>query len=889
MKSVVVRLSTGQCLKDDSESGWNNIKNIEISGTRFGHADALGRVLATAHLLDAPYHLHTLTNGTYPRLYSPTNIIYITTRQKLRHEGFNVPGLKVPGCEFYREPFRFSQRLFVLLLQDDAAGTTFPREFAQDSVEYWLSKIAHTMHGQLFVVHSFRQILGCLDQLIGFVPREPYLPDYVYGVIPACPLPLFPPGISVKAMIMDGMSSVDSPTVVSDELTLLMSQPVDPAIFEKDMSGKSQAEFEMALDRFAKHVGYWPIPETLSAMPDGGFFLPHSHPAMLVLLPLIPGGQGNIQQTPTATPMSPEASASSPTTNASKFVTPRVQMTDWTKMIPSGMPFNKIPIDPKAFISRKLLELVRTFAGNHKYHGLALCIAPYQRDPRDAIKYRPWGFIKCNTQADGVNLFILPWNFPCLFDLLEKYRNARGAPKEEWFNKWRAYLENMPSYYCRPLQYCLNAMGLQQIPTEFPPPVYLEGYREKVALAIKFAMIERRALYKRMFHSAEDGAGGHEQELSPMDTKKQVDQNSWSSLVANPFDVDSDGGFAVFQAFLKVCGIDSDSKLAPVADVSKRRKLLPRTKEQAEMDLKHRVPARVMTDHEAKSMREGDLRLPTVEEEEHDKAVRFGNPFRTDRIPPGFRRRYRLRRVSGQPQQYGSEGDENGEDRIETLPVKDVTSNRPNSYANLSKYPDLSTMRFSESQPILMEILHRPFQPELFQDLTAIKQEYFQHINETMEQSQQPLEGNERKRQLSDDQDLQLKRTRMDLETTPSLERELMKHDDGGHTFDMFAGSESPILPMQRAETPEPLSTSPPSTQRVSPPSLNKVASEKKRLMTLLKRSGPSMIKTLIHEVEGLSAKLKHEVVTDLLTEAKRLRRTEAVKYLSEQSDLLDY
>ena len=104
----------------------SELKNLEASGmTTMG--SALKQVFDTLNVKRMQTGIDMYGQGRYPFYLEPALIITITDGGKLTSQGsvhteLNLPmQLSVPGSELTREPFRWDQRLYALVLR--MAGT----------------------------------------------------------------------------------------------------------------------------------------------------------------------------------------------------------------------------------------------------------------------------------------------------------------------------------------------------------------------------------------------------------------------------------------------------------------------------------------------------------------------------------------------------------------------------------------------------------------------------------------------------------------------------------------------------------------------------------------------------------------------------------------------
>lgn len=114
---------------------------------------------------------------------------------------------------------------------------------------------------------------------------------------------------------------------------------------------------------------------------------------------------------------------------------------DWTARIPPGFPFKKFAFDNSHPLIQRLLTDGRDW----------ICRVPLKMQGKTKIS-APFGVIKANTAQTGLNLWLLPYDFPVLFELLEKHRS--GGADLDWHRRMEGYLKAMPGYYRLVGWYC---------------------------------------------------------------------------------------------------------------------------------------------------------------------------------------------------------------------------------------------------------------------------------------------------------------------------------------------------------------------------------------------------------------------------------------------------
>ncbi|KAI8498848.1 Integrator complex subunit 6 [Branchiostoma belcheri] len=76
----------------------------------------------------------------------------------------------------------------------------------------------------------------------------------------------------------------------------------------------------------------------------------------------------------------------------------------------------------------------------------------------------PFGYLKASMSMTCVNLFIMPYNYPVLLPLLDElFKVHKLKPNAKWRTAFDNYLKSMPSYYMGPLKAALRRMGAPQL------------------------------------------------------------------------------------------------------------------------------------------------------------------------------------------------------------------------------------------------------------------------------------------------------------------------------------------------------------------------------------------------------------------------------------------
>ena len=71
----------------------------------------------------------------------------------------------------------------------------------------------------------------------------------------------------------------------------------------------------------------------------------------------------------------------------------------------------------------------------------------------------PFGYLKASVKGTCINLFVMPYNYPVLFPLLEELiKEFRMQPSNQWITDFKSYVSSMPIYY-----YMVSFWGLSLI------------------------------------------------------------------------------------------------------------------------------------------------------------------------------------------------------------------------------------------------------------------------------------------------------------------------------------------------------------------------------------------------------------------------------------------
>jgi hypothetical protein len=122
--------------------------------------------------------------------------------------------------------------------------------------------------------------------------------------------------------------------------------------------------------------------------------------------------------------------------------------------IPDNFPFDKYELEPSPLTE----HMLRTARG-----GCLPCVVP--GSGARAGREEPFGYLKASTTSGTVSLYVLPFNYPRLFQLVNELRTThRMVPSLRWRTDFEAYCQAMPHYYAPPLRNALKIIGANVVP-----------------------------------------------------------------------------------------------------------------------------------------------------------------------------------------------------------------------------------------------------------------------------------------------------------------------------------------------------------------------------------------------------------------------------------------
>eukprot|EP00232_Nephroselmis_pyriformis_P001819 CAMPEP_0182909606 /NCGR_PEP_ID=MMETSP0034_2-20130328/35847_1 /TAXON_ID=156128 /ORGANISM="Nephroselmis pyriformis, Strain CCMP717" /LENGTH=498 /DNA_ID=CAMNT_0025045873 /DNA_START=57 /DNA_END=1549 /DNA_ORIENTATION=- len=340
---------------------------------------ALKRALDVLNLHRLAAGVDTYGNGLNPFNIDPATIILLTDGTELTSaqgatDILRLPMDPTPGSELTKEPFRWDQRLFSIVLKIAATGTAELGGAEGEQVATSLTPMCEVMGGKCTTVTSLKSLLQNMEVIA---------------------------------------QRVSQPTVVVGYQRL-------PAPGSwGDGAGEQQTAWAphiLYTQRSQANHGLWPIPEAFWLDPG------------LARLP-------SREAQPTISFLPIEADP----------------------YIPPGFPVDKYDLEEvpmTALMSAAAQGSERgacwqVFVQNSKIRGEA---------------GEPFGFLRLNRAATGVALYILPYNYPVLWKLLDQLAGLppmkKLDPPSQWRGELERYISGIPPAYAASLRTAFKKMGV---------------------------------------------------------------------------------------------------------------------------------------------------------------------------------------------------------------------------------------------------------------------------------------------------------------------------------------------------------------------------------------------------------------------------------------------
>ncbi|XP_060663420.1 integrator complex subunit 6 [Drosophila nasuta] len=426
--------------KENHATFMNELKNLQSHGlTSMG--ESLRNAFDLLNLNRMQSGIDTYGQGRCPFYLEPSVIIVITDggRYSYRngvHQEIILPlSNQIPGTKFTKEPFRWDQRLFSLVLRmpgnkiDERVEGKVPHD---DSP---IERMCEVTGGRSYRVRSHYVLNQCIESLVqkvqpGVVLQfEPMLPKEsgnssvggtggggnAGGGGGGATAGGSGAGVGGTANTTSSSSAASSTGASSNEPTPdIVFQPIKKMIYvQKHITQKTFP------------IGYWPLPEPY--WPDSkAITLPprDAHPKLKILTPAV-----DEPQLVRSFPVDKYEIEGCPLTL--QILNKREMNKCWQVIVTNGM------------------------------HGFEL----------------PFGYLKASPSFNQVHLYVLAYNYPALLpllhDLIHKYNMS---PPNDLMYKFNAYVRSIPPYYCPFLRKSLVNINVPYQLLQFLLPENVDNY-----------------------------------------------------------------------------------------------------------------------------------------------------------------------------------------------------------------------------------------------------------------------------------------------------------------------------------------------------------------------------------------------------------------------------
>ncbi|KAK0040832.1 integrator complex subunit 6 [Biomphalaria pfeifferi] len=392
----------------------SELKNLKASGL-----SSLGPSLK--HAFDL-LNLNRMTSGidTYGQgrspFYNESTIIivitdggHLTTPNGIQTE-LNLPmNSGIPGAELTKEPFRWDQRIFSVVMRLPASVppdvSAFP--FIPSAENTAIDVMCEVTGGRSYAVYSQKMLNAAVESLVQKVQCGVVINFEKFGPDP-------PPINDSIRMDPEGNGSA------KENLDINRPIQIDGAEDKKTANHLNQSQ-SIAWHSCRKLIyvprsaqkghctGHWPIPE--------GYWPDITSPTL-------------------------------PPRTAHPIVQFSCQPSD--PLVIENLPFDKYELEPSP-LTQYILERRQPntcwqvfVANSSKFSEI----------------YHPFGYLKASSSLTTVNLFVMPYNYPVLLPLLDELFKVHNLkPNQQWRQRFENYLKTMPGYYAPNLRRALARMG----------------------------------------------------------------------------------------------------------------------------------------------------------------------------------------------------------------------------------------------------------------------------------------------------------------------------------------------------------------------------------------------------------------------------------------------
>ncbi|KRZ66776.1 Integrator complex subunit 6 [Trichinella papuae] len=397
------------------KAGWKESQTVfmeELRNLKTQNSSSIGVPLSSAfHLLNVNRLQSGIDNfgyGRYPQWLEQAFIILFTDGHSFVDDDgtlFNIDKIRLPsfGSELYFDAYRWDQRIYAVVLR--IPGLLPRKQYMGGPVPPChgpIEAICERTGGRSYCITDHKMINPCIESLMMKMHTGVVMSFERYEVM------------QTRFEMPKSSGSALMALIASEPGTVIRSPgscPASPLFTPDPVWHKTKGMIYVPrLPNRGYIASHWPIPEA---------FWPDT--TMTYLPPR------------TAHPMI------------------RFQCYQYLPLLLEDFPFDKYELEPTA-LTKHMLEVTTP----------AFCWYAFVMNSSKTNDIgAPFGYLKVSSSMNCVNLYVLPYDFPSLFPLIEEARrNPSAIMTQNWRCHFDSYLRNIPAYYFLPLKKALLRIGV---------------------------------------------------------------------------------------------------------------------------------------------------------------------------------------------------------------------------------------------------------------------------------------------------------------------------------------------------------------------------------------------------------------------------------------------
>uniref|UniRef100_A0A6G1SD24 Integrator complex subunit 6-A n=1 Tax=Aceria tosichella TaxID=561515 RepID=A0A6G1SD24_9ACAR len=479
----------------------NELKHLTATGvTNMG--PALKNAFDLLNLNRMQSGIDTYGVGRAPYYLEPSMIIVITDGSSLTNQNGVQPSLElpmqnnaVPGSELTREPFRWDQRLYSLVLRltgvppVDYTSLNNPDQFSS------LTAMCSVTAGRSYTITTQRSIMQSIEALVAKVQSGVVIQFEKFGPDPPPLTESTNANNNINANnITNNTNNNNSTNSNNNHQPVNNTNPTNNITAESQkLSQQQQPESSSPLEPSGSGANVNKPGQQHTTNQDIIINTPSNWHSTRSLIYVHRSLQKNfpIGHWPIPEAYWPDPSINLPPRTAHPIVKFSCSSTE-PHMLDS-LPFDKYELESSPLtqyiLSRKQPQIA-----------WQVYVCNSGKTPGDIGA--PFGYLKAATNLNCVNLFVMPYNYPMLLPIIDeilKKPQHPGKPPREWKPAFDEYLRTMPPYYANPLKRALTRMGAAG--SLVPESIEASCLSYAVATKLKNYKNEAKAQFERLIQA----------------------------------------------------------------------------------------------------------------------------------------------------------------------------------------------------------------------------------------------------------------------------------------------------------------------------------------------------------------------------------------------------